>query len=246
MSSASHAFQTLSLTDDHGPYDALFHPGVAGRSLVLFAVGSGGDPRRHQGLLAALADAGHAVIAPCFERRVGARVAPGELDQRCTRLAAAACAVFQPGMAMVGVGHSIGGTALLLLAGARGWLGPAQPMPPLAMAEVAPRHQAPPGLSGLALMAPPTAFFRAPDALSGVTCEALLLAGERDHIVPHSDVAFAAKQLPTAELVVEPGADHFAFMDARPPSMPAGHPDRAAWVQRLHTTCAAFATRVMR
>ena len=126
--------------------------------VVLFAVGGGGDPQRHLPLLMSLADCGCTVVAPHFERLVSPSPTADHLLLRARRLRLALDFVARAETPVAGVGHSIGTTMLLALAGARAWMGPGQPL------AITPDSR----LHRLALLAPATNYFRTPGALDGV------------------------------------------------------------------------------
>ncbi|MCX6124738.1 MAG: hypothetical protein NTV34_08315 [Proteobacteria bacterium] len=136
---------------------------------VLFAVGSGGNPERHLPLLNSLAECGCTVIAPHFERLAAARPTSEELLQRARRLNIALNVVANSNLPVYGVGHSIGATILLVMAGGQIWMGPGQRL------SITPDEH----LSRLVLMTPPTGFFQTPSALSDVHIPIQVWAGRR-------------------------------------------------------------------
>ncbi len=227
--------------DDDGEFEIWIHEAPAPTRTVLFAVGGGGDPRRHQPLLEALAAAGYSVVAPSFERMVGPLVSEEGLLCRGRRLRDVAARVATPNVPLVGIGHSIGGAVLMMMAGARGWLGPGVQLPEMPMKEGP--------LAALMLMTPPTGFFRGPGSLQSFQLPLLLWAGEQDGIVAPADVAFVHDALsaqPNADValrVVE-GADHFSFMDARPPHTPPVLAHRAHFLETLHAATIDFVEKL--
>ncbi len=219
--------------DEGGEFRLLVHEARNPKGLVLFAVGAGGGPERHGPLLEAFASAGHSVVAPSFERIVGGRVTQPDLELRARRLGTAVSKVAVDGAPLVGVGHSIGAATLLMLAGAQGWMGPGQRLPPLRIA--------PGSFSRLMLMCPPTGFFQGPGSLDELDeVPTVFWSGELDRIVRTADVEFVAKRISGAEVVEVKGADHFSFMDERPPTMPPVMDDQAGFLGELHQKAVAF------
>lgn len=217
---------TRSLTVADDPFEVtVIEPAIAERC-VLFAAGRGGDPGRHDGLLRALAGAGALVIAPHFDMLPLAPPTAADLHRRTARMAAAWDAFCPATLAAGGVGHSIGAVVLLLLAGAEATCFTGETV-------TVPARRA---LGGLVLMTPPTAFFRPPGALDGITTPMQLWAGDQDAITPPSHAVFLRDQLAHRvpvqfHLVKEAG--HFTFMDKLPPQVSDPHPDRAALLEML-------------
>lgn len=89
--------------------------------IVLFSVGAGGDPQRHLPLLTDLAAAGCTVVAPHYEHLASPYPTDAEIVLRARRLVLALDAVEHSGLSVAGVGHSIGATLLLALAGGQMW-----------------------------------------------------------------------------------------------------------------------------
>lgn len=196
------------------------------RALVLFAVGRGGRPERHLPLLEALSARGARVLAPAFDMLAAPSPSAEELIQRAERLAAAARDAAEPGLPLVGVGHSIGATLLLALAGATPWLRTGTPV------AIAPE----PRLTRLCLLAPATDFFRAPGALAGVNVPLAVWAGSADSITPPVQAELLQHALgasvPVA-LHVARGAGHFSFMHTPPPGTHEPLSDRDAFLAEL-------------
>ncbi|MFZ5444497.1 MAG: alpha/beta hydrolase [Myxococcota bacterium] len=192
--------------------------------VVLFAVGAGGNPERHAPLLAELAACGCTVVAPHFERLVSPQPTDEQLLLRARRLALALDATEHAGAPVVGVGHSIGATVLLAMAGGALWPRPPTPLPIAKDAR----------LSRLVLLAPPTGYFRAPHALDGVAATLQVWAGSHDVITPPAQSAFLKDVLGArVDLRVADGAGHFSFMHVLPPQVVDPHPDRAGFLARL-------------
>ena len=201
--------------------------------LALFAVGGGGNPERHAPLLEALAARGCSVVAPHFERLTSPRVTADLLLLRARRLQLALDAVAQPGLPIVGVGHSIGTALLLALAGGQIWMGPAGPLPIARDAR----------LERLALLAPATSFFAVPGALDAVRTPLLVWAATEDAITPPAQAQLLADTLGArlrVDLRVEPGAGHFSFLHTPPPHALEPLADREAFLARLSAEVSDF------
>ncbi len=199
--------------------------------VVLFAVGAGGDPGRHEPLLAALGAAGCAVVAPHFERWTSLHPTDEQLVSRARRLGLALDAVTPSATLVAGVGHSIGATVLLAMAGGALWTSPRGPL-------LISRDER---LTRLALLAPATGFFRAPGALDRVRLPLLVWAGEADRVTPPGQVGILREALgEQVEARVTRDAGHFSFMDVPPPLVPEPHPDRAAFLLEVARTVRGF------
>ncbi len=200
---------------------------------VLFAVGGGGDPERHLPLLTYLAEHGCTVVAPHFERLASPEPTEHELLLRGRRLRLALDRVARSSLPVVGVGHSIGATMLLALAGAQLWMRSGRHLP------VAPDRR----LEKLALLTPATGFFHAPDALDGLAVPILAWAGTNDPITPPAQAEFLERELgarvPVEVRLVE-GAGHFSFMNTPPPQIPEPLPNREEFLNGLATEVCRF------
>ena len=116
----------LSLRDEAETFDVTVLGASASCRVVLFAVGAGGNPERHLPLLTSLAEHGCTVVAPHFERLQSPNVTDRDLLLRARRLRQALDAFAPAGMLVAGVGHSIGTTLLLALAGGQVWMRPSR------------------------------------------------------------------------------------------------------------------------
>lgn len=228
------AVSRLKLSDEAGQFDVTVLQAALPRRVVLFAVGAGGNPERHLPLLSTLSAHGVTVVAPHFDRLVTPVVDEGHLHLRERRLRMAIDAVASHGTAVAGIGHSIGASVLLALAGARLWMGPGRPL------EIP--HE--PRLTRLALMTPPTRFFQAPGALDNVRVPILAWAGTMDDITPPDQTELLASALRDRvpfDLRVEEGAGHFSFMHVPPPNVVEPLADRDEFLARLSAELVRFA-----
>ncbi|MEZ4400891.1 MAG: alpha/beta hydrolase [Kofleriaceae bacterium] len=220
-----------TLIDDGAGFEVHVHPAATPTRVVLFAVGAGGDPARHLPLLEALADSGATVVAPCFARMTSPTPTSEELERRARRLRQALTACGPAALPVAGVGHSIGATLLLALAGGQAWMGPGRRL----AIEVEPR------LDRLALFAPATGYFQAPGALAAVRARVVAWAGTRDTMTPPAQARYLAAALgPTAEVRIIDGAGHFSFMDVPPPHSVEPLPDRAVVLAELARATVSF------
>lgn len=189
--------------------------------VVLFASGRGGDPVRHQPFLDRIRAAGLNVIAPIFPMLPLGRAKLADLEIRMAVLERALEAIDRD-RRVIGVGHSIGATLLLAKAGANLWVEP----------DARVLTQQDQRLARLILMAPPVGFFAVPHALDSLRAPLTLRVGSLDEVTPVSSYAGFAAALPQPKLLdfaVVDGADHFSFMDTRPP----GQDEPFAGAQKL-------------
>jgi hypothetical protein len=196
------------------------------RCIVLFAVGRGGNPSRHNLLLRAIAGSGCTVIAPHFDMLASTNPTKSELDLRVRRLEAALDRYAHIDLPVFGVGHSIGATALLAIQGAEGETLDGRKI------IVGERSK----LGRLALLAPPTDFFRRPGALGRVRATTKIWVGEKDVITPPSQAFFlkdALEDQMPIEVEMDPHAGHFTYMNELPPNAPEPHPDRQTFLANL-------------
>lgn len=225
--------QTQSLHDGAESFNVSVHEAKENAPIVLFAVGSGGQPERYGTLLRALSESGCTVLAPHFERLASPFPSEADLALRARRLSLALDAFVQHGTTAAGVGHSIGASTLVALAGAHMWLGPGRRV------SIAPDAR----LTRLALLAPPTGFFQAPAALDAVRVPILAWAGSEDGITPPAQSEWFANALHDRQAVslrVTPGAGHFSFMDMPPPQTTEPLPDKPAFLREYSRDVCRF------
>lgn len=201
--------------------------------VVLFAVGRGGNPERHRPLLDELVARGCTVVAPSFAWLASPMPTNEELEQRAQRLRTALDEVARDGVPTIGIGHSIGATTLLVLAGAHATTFAGQRV------RVAPD----PRLARLALMAPATDFFHGEGALADVRTPMLAWAGTADPITPPRHVERLRDATAPIDVRIVEGAGHFSFMDTPPPDTSDPLPDRDAFLARLRSELCEFVAR---
>jgi predicted alpha/beta hydrolase family esterase len=194
--------------------------------VVLFAVGRGGNPLRHCALLRFIAGLGCTIVAPHLDMLASSIPSGVDLDRRIRRLDASVDEYARTDLPLVGIGHSIGCVALLALAGGK--------------AETLAGDRITSGskwkFARLALLAPPTDFFRRPGALSQVKTPIQVWAGAKDQVTPPSQALFLKEALETQvpiEVCIDDEAGHFTYMNDLPPNATDPHPDRSVFLASL-------------
>lgn len=224
---------TQTLQDDRNSFEVSVRKAARGSPVVLFSVGSGGQPERLATLLDALAESGCTVVAPHFASLASTTPTEEELTVRARRLTLALDAFIEPSARAIGVGHSIGAAILVAMAGAQLWLGPGRRV------SIAPDRR----LERLALLAPPTGFFQASNALDAVRVSILAWVGSADSITPPAQTEWLARAMHDWNVVnvrVTEGAGHFSFMDVPPPQTAEPHPDKQAFLQEYSNEICKF------
>jgi GNAT superfamily N-acetyltransferase len=110
---------------------------------------------------------------------------------------------------VIGIGHSIGATMLLALAGGDLWLRPppGEIPSPLVVARLP--------FAQLLLLAPPTGYFPQPFSANAPVS---VWVGANDTLTPPAQAERLAELLASpADVHVVPGADHFSFLHVAPP-----------------------------
>lgn len=196
----------------------------APRGVVLFGSGAGGDPRRYSTLLDALSRTGFTVLAPTNERFDPRTVTTEQLLERVHSLTSALSEYDHIDLPVVAAGHSVGGWAVLCLAGAQPWDHAGQPIPVPAEERV----------TRLALLAPTLGWFQAPGALAEVRVPIDVFAGAKDSITPASTAEILRSAPATVEIHVYQNAGHFDFMTDLPPGIgPTSGLDHARFLHEL-------------
>lgn len=202
--------------------------------LALFCVGRGGNPLRHRSLLRSLASHGCTVVAPHLPMLASPVPIKPELDTRIRRLELALDGYASAEKPIIGIGHSLGAVALLVLAGAQ--------------ACTRSGHRVISGskwtLDRLALLAPPADFFGYPDALQSVAVPLYIRAGGKDTVTPPAQAIWLSKRLAKqtrVEFRLDEEAGHFSYMDELPPQVVDVQSDRNAFLSALAKDVAQFA-----
>ena len=225
--------RTQILRDGAESFIVSVYEAAENSSVVLFAVGAGGQPERHATLLNALTESGCTVVAPHFERLASLIPTEADLTLRARCLSLTLDAFVQPGATAAGVGHSIGAATLVALTGAQMWLGTGRRV------DITPDSR----LTRLALLATPTAFFQAAGALDAVRVPILAWVGSKDGITPPAQtewLAYAMRDWQTVDVRVTDGADHFSFMDLPPPQTTEPLPNKQAFLQEHSSEVCKF------
>lgn len=226
----------LSLKDGVESFDVTVLEAKEPSRVVCFAVGGGGNPERHLPLLTSLAEHACTVVAPHFERLVAPTPTEHELLLRARRLRLAIDSTARPGLPIAGVGHSIGATMLLALAGGQVWMRSGQRL----------AIEPDPRLDRLVLLAPATDFFQGPGALEAVHTPILAWAGTQDGITPPAQAEYLKHALEArvpVDLRIAEGAGHFSFMNIPPPQTTEPLPDREAFLANLAAEVCRFVMR---
>lgn len=224
---------SLSMNDGEESFEVTVFEATPPSVIVLFAVGRGGNPDRHLPLLRCLFDQGCTVVAPHFERLLSPTPSERDLLLRGRRLSLALDTVARPGLLVAGVGHSIGATMLLALAGGQVWLRSGRCLPTITDAR----------LDRLVLFAPATGFFQCPGALDAVRTPIRAWVGTNDVITPPAQTNFLKEGLGdrvSVEVKVVDGAGHFSFMNELPPQISDPLPNREAFLDSLAADLGAF------
>jgi predicted dienelactone hydrolase len=110
------------------------------------------------------------------------------------------------------LGHSLGGSAALALAGAQPWSRHRTRIP----------VQADSRFQAAVLMAPATDYYRAPGALENIAIPLLVLAGDQDDMTPADAIQETLRRLPdpvARKFVIVPGAGHYSFLSPFPETL---------------------------
>lgn len=195
-----------------GDFEFLFLKKSNPTFTAIFSAGGGGNPERHLPLLQSLAESGCTVVAPYFERLVSPIPSAQELYLRVTTLETALDLATDSKLPIVGIGHSIGATLLLSLAGARMWLN----------ADTCLSIDRNEHLKKLVLFSPPTGFFQAANSLINIQIPLQVWGGTLDTITPPQQLEVFHRGLPNqaqVDIKLIEGAGHFNFMNVLPPNI---------------------------
>lgn len=202
----------ITLKSRNATFEAILLKAANPSQTVLFATGSGGDPERHLPLLNSLVEQNCTVIAPYFERITSHMPGVEELLLRVELLLTAVDFIRDLNLPMVGVGHSIGATLLIALAGGQLWMNVGQKL----------SINTDVSLTKLVLFTPPTGFFQHPNALDTIKIPVQVWSGTLDTITPPRQIEILKDRLPkgvTIDFRVVDGAGHFSFMNNLPPNV---------------------------
>ena len=203
--------------------------------VVFFAAGRGGNPVRHLPLLRAVAQQGCTIIAPHFEMLISLTPAKEELDARMEMLQIVLRLYSHAHQTLVGIGHSIGGTLLLALAGGKALTYSGHHIGPSSIWK----------FERLVLLAPPVDFFLHPGALQSVDTQIYLRNGGKDTVTPPSK-ALLLKQIfekqGQIKFLLDEEAAHFSYMDELPPQIEDSQPNRQVFLVNLANDIAQYIT----
>lgn len=223
----------INIQAKNNSFDALILKACNPIKCIIFAVGSGGNPERHLPLLISLYEKNYTVIAPFFERITSSVPSAEELLIRKENLLAALDFIGDPSLEIVGLGHSIGATLLVALAGGEMYMRSGERLP------IARDNR----LKKLVLLTPPTGFFQAPNALDFVNIPLQVWSGSCDTITPPEQINVLRNGLPTstvAEFYVAEGAGHFSFMNTLPPNVNDSMENRHDFLIKLSNEVSKF------
>ena len=201
----------------------------------VFAAGRGGSPTRYLPLLRTVAQKGCTIIAPHFEMMTSLTPTKKELDARIEILEIILRLYSHVHKSIVGIGHSIGGTLLIALAGGKALTNSGQ-------------HTAPNSIwkfERLALLAPPVDFFLHPGALQLVDTQIYMRTGGKDTVTPPSKALLlkhSFKKQGQIDFLLDEEAGHFSYMDELPPQTEDSQPNREVFLANLAMDIAQYIT----
>ncbi|KAB8031873.1 alpha/beta hydrolase family protein [Fluviispira multicolorata] len=201
--------------------------------IVLFSVGAGGNPESHLPLLTSLTEHGCIVVAPYFDRLVSPQPTSDALLLRARQLHLALEFIACPNLPIMGIGHSIGATMLIALAGGQVWIDVKQKL------DIKPLEY----LNRLVLLTPATGFFQAPGALDAVHIPIQIWSGTNDVITPPDQSNFLKQQLENSipvDMRTIDGAGHFSFINTLPPQIRDEFPNRKDFLINLANEIQSF------
>lgn len=222
-----HFFEsTQQLTDGQNTFTVTLIEAEQPAGVVVFAAGRGGSPLRHLGVLQALAGQGYTVVAPHFDMLPAVAPTNHDLDTRIGRLHLAMQRCVPAGLPVMGMGHSLGCVALLVLAGAKART--------RAGDEVA--FATTWKFDGLILLAPAVDFFMNPDASLNVDAQIYLRTGKQDNVVSPDRIRVFVQKLPDptkVDFYTDEDAGHFSYMDQLPLQVEDCQPYRQTFLSVL-------------
>jgi hypothetical protein len=201
----------------------------------VFATGRGGNPDRHLPLLRVIAQQGCTIIAPHFQMMASLTPTKEEMNARVEQLEIILSLYSHLHQTLIGIGHSIGGTLLLTLAGGKALTFSGDRIIPNSIWK----------FKRLVLLAPPVDFFLHPGALQSVDTQIYLRNGWKDNVTPSSK-ALLLKQIIEKQgqinFLLDEEAGHFSYMDELPPQVDDSQSNRKAFLLDLAMNIAQFVT----
>jgi pimeloyl-ACP methyl ester carboxylesterase len=192
------------------------------RGILLFAPGAGGDPTRYERLLTSAHKAGFIVASPSHD--LTETFADAIVRERVVALGAALLKIDRDDLPVVAAGHSLGGCAVLCLAGAK------------------PRNRAgerfdvpsEPRVSRVVVLAPATDWLSGPDALDEVSVPVTVFVGSEDDVTPPESAEVLRAAPAGFDLRTYEGVGHFDFMSPLPSNkVPTPGLDHDAFYERF-------------
>ncbi|GAB2697129.1 hypothetical protein GCM10027037_21410 [Mucilaginibacter koreensis] len=156
-----------------------------------------------------------------------------ELEARIERLEISLKMYSHFDQPMAGIGHSIGATLLLTLAGGKAITFSGNHLGAKSIQK----------FDRLALLAPPVDFFLHPGALQLVDTQIYLRNGGKDNITPAAKALLFKETFDNQDqikLVLDEEAGHFSYMDELPPQIEDCQPNRNAFLSDLAKDVAQF------
>ncbi|PAW92021.1 hypothetical protein CKK33_00325 [Mucilaginibacter sp. MD40] len=203
------------------------------KALVVFAAGRGGSPARHLPLLRAIAARECTVVAPHFEMIPSPMPTKEQLDVRMKQLETVLNSYAVADLPIVGVGHSIGATLLLTLAGAKA----------ITFYKESVKPQLKRNFAGLVLLAPAVDFFLHEGASDAINTKVYLRTGAKDNITPTDRTMMFKAMLEehsSVDFVLDEQAGHFSYIDQLPPNVEDPQPDRHLFLAGMANNVAQF------
>lgn len=201
--------------------------------LGIFAAGRGGNPVRHLSLLRHLAHKGCTIVAPYFDMLTSLTPTKEELDGRIEQLEIVLQMYSHMHQTFVGIGHSVGATLLLTLAGGKAITFSGHHIGSNSIWK----------FDRLVLLAPPIDFFLHPGALESVDTQIYLRNGSKDTVTPSIKALLLKKTFEKQgqiTFLLDEEAGHFSYMDELPPKTEDCQPDRNAFLSNLAEDIARF------
>lgn len=201
--------------------------------VAVMSSGRGGNPSRHIQLITRIAQSGCLVIAPHFDMLSAGVPTAKELNERICHLEQALDRFSPSNLEVVGVGHSIGTVVLLAMAGGK----------PRTLDGDFVSSGSKYVLTRLALMSPPADFFIETTSLTQVRSNIRVWVGKNDSITPPTQARLLVDRLPLpTSIEIDTEADHFTYMDKRPPHSVETHSDAINFKMALARDVANFLT----